>query len=306
MNPVGKHAPQAHAGVSDATLPDGVAERMSFARNIAVEAARRTLKWFPGPIAWAKTPGDVALGGAHPEALQTVTKGDGSPVTAADRDAEMFLRESLGESYPHDALLGEEFGEQLGSTRFRWIVDPIDGTVSFVHGVPLYGTILGLELDGSPIAGVVVLPAMDELIWGGPGLGAWHEAGIMSGGATRVQPAKVSRISHLRDAAVAVTSLDYCVRAGMPDLLARVQKSCAVTRGWSDCYAFVLAATGRVDAVVEPVMKPWDIAGIMPIIEAAGGTCTDFKGARSITTGASVVSNGLIHDELLRVVQTAR
>jgi histidinol phosphatase-like enzyme (inositol monophosphatase family) len=283
-------------------LAQGVSDRATFGRTLAIEAARRTLRWFPGPVAWTNASG-LQSGATAAASLDTVAKGDGSPVTAADRDAETFLREQLASAYPDDSLLGVVFGERRGTSRFRWVIDPIDGTVSFVHGVPLYGTILGLELDGSPVAGVVVMPVLDEIVWGGAGLGAWHERGTMAGVSSRVvTPAKVSAKASLRDATIAMTSLDYCVQAGMPELYARVQKSCAVTRGWSDCYALVLAATGRIDAVVEPVMKPWDIAGIMPIIEAAGGTCTDFQGKRSISTGTSVVSNGAVHDELLRVV----
>jgi histidinol-phosphatase len=288
----------------DSALPE-VRQRLELGRTLAIEAARRTLRWFPGPVPHALQ--DSSDDAARREDLTHDTKADGSPVTIADRDAETFLRESLERAYPKDAQLGEEFGALPGSSGFRWIIDPIDGTVSFVHGVPLYGTLLGLELDGATVAGVIVLPALDEVVWGGPGVGAWHEVGsVRVGDSVRVSPARVSATRRLRDATAAITSLDFCVKAGRPELLARLQAACHATRGWSDCYAAVLAATGRVDAVVEPVMKPWDVAAIAPIIEAAGGRCTDFDGVRSIESGNAAFSNGLVHDELLEVVGANR
>lgn len=235
-----------------------------------------------------------------------IVKGDGSPVTAADRDAETFLRDEISVKFPGDGILGEEFGEQAGwgeASGFRWIVDPIDGTVSFVHGVPLFGTIVGVEYRGRPVAGVVAMPALDEVVWGGAGLGAWHEVGVFaSPEKATVGEARVTTTARLEDATLVTTSLDYFVKAGMPSVFARIQGACAAMRGWSDCYGFVLAVTGRADAVVEPLVKPWDICGVAPIVEAAGGRWTDFDGKPSIETGHCVVSNGLVHDELLQLL----
>lgn len=278
--------------------------RVVVAHALAVSAARRTLRWFPGPVPWEGR-GAHAFEKSAGTSIGTVSKADGSPVTLADRDAETFLRDELSRAFPNDAVLGEEFGDQRGTSRYRWVIDPIDGTVSFVHGVPLYGTILGLEHDGSPVAGVLVMPVLDEVVWGAIGVAALHEVGTVSGRVVpMVQPARVSKTQTLRAATVAITSMDYCVRAGRADLMTKVQAACGVTRGWSDCYAFMLAATGRIDAVVEPVMKPWDICGIMPIIEAAGGTCTDFAGQRSTESGHCIVSNGAVHAELMGVVNS--
>ncbi|MCP2732603.1 inositol monophosphatase family protein [Limnofasciculus baicalensis] len=272
---------------------------MIAARRIALEAARLTLRWFPGPTLGANR--DTS---PHLETLTQETKGDGSPVTIADRSAETLVRERLAEAFPRDGVLGEEFGERAGTSEYRWVVDPIDGTVSFVHGVPLYGTILGLEKDGSPIGGVIVMPALNELVWGAIGLGSWHELELDEVGQARTStPAKVSNTSRLSDATLVTTSLDYFEKARAIELYPRLQKSCAVTRGWSDCYGLVLVATGRADASVEPLMKPWDICGAVAIIEEAGGRCTDFAGHRRVTSGNAVVSNGALHDQLLAVVR---
>lgn len=278
---------------------DALQHRMIAARRIALEAARLTLRWFPGP-----TVGGVRANSASRGTLTQDIKGDGSPVTIADRSAETLVRERLAAEFPHDGVLGEEFGEHAGTSEFRWVVDPIDGTVSFVHGVPLYGTILGLEKDGSPVGGVIVMPALNELIWGAIGLGAWHELELDAAGQARTSTsARVSKTSRLSDATVVTTSLDYFEKAHVGELYPRLQKACAVTRGWSDCYGLVLVATGRADASVEPLMKPWDICGAVAIIEEAGGRCSDCAGHRRVTSGNAVVSNGVLHDQLLAVVR---
>lgn len=287
-----------------ASDPSG--QRLTLARTLAVAAARRTLRWFRGPVPYASSPsalpvvpGDVSL--------SIDCKADGSPVTLADRDAEQYLKDHIRQAYPDDAILGEELGESPGTSAFRWILDPIDGTFSFIHGVPLFGTLIAIEHENRPVAGVIVLPALDEILWGGPAFGAFHELGTFSGfKAPTSTPARTSTTSSIAQATVATTSLNYFTKAGIPQTYAAVEHACHATRGWSDCYALVLAATGRIDAVVEPLVKPWDVAAIVPIIEAAGGKCTDFNGERSTHTGNCVVSNGSIHDELLRVIASNR
>ncbi len=276
-----------------------IVSRAKAVRQLAIEASRLTLRWFPGPVARdLRAEINVTLG------LETEAKGDGSPVTIADRSAEIFLRERIGSQFPQDGVLGEEFGEHTGKSGYRWVIDPVDGTVSFVHGVPLYGTILGLERDGVCIAGAVVMPVLNELVWGAKGLGAWHELELDGAGKAGISaPAMVSRQARLGEATIVTTSLDYFEKAGVGALYPVVQKSCAVTRGWSDCYGLVLVATGRADAVVEPLMKPWDICGAVAIIEEAGGKCTDFAGNRRIDSGNALVTNSLLHDDLLSVLR---
>ncbi len=237
-------------------------------------------------------------------ALDLETKGDGSPVTIADRSAETLIRDLIAAAFRNDAILGEEFGEQSGSTGYRWVIDPIDGTVSFVHGVPLYGTILGLEKDNSPVGGVIVMPVLNELVWGAKGLGAWHETNLNAAGdAGSTSPARVSRQSRLDKATLVTTSLDYFEKVGLGTIYPRLQESCAVMRGWSDCYGLVLVATGRADAVVEPLMKSWDVCGAVAIIEEGGGRCTDFAGARRFDSGNAVVTNGLLHEDLVALLK---
>lgn len=279
-----------------------LARRLDFARALAIDAGRRTLRWFPAPLPFA-TPG-----AAHaPDPLGAERKGDGSIVTRADLDAESYMRDRLAHEFPLDAVLGEEFGARDGSSPFRWVIDPIDGTASFALGVPLFGTIIGIEDSGLPAAGAVFLPALGEIVWGSAA-GAWHAMLTPSqadpGPAAR--PARVSSTPSLDRATLCSTSLDYFARAGCPALYPRLQAAVAQTRGWSDCYAFVLLATGRVDAVVEPKVGPWDVCGLIPIIEGAGGRATDFSGARSTRSGTIVASNGLVHSPLLTTLAGER
>lgn len=279
-----------------------LARRLDFARALAVDAGRRTLRRFPAPLPFA-TPTTAE---AH-EPLCAERKGDGSIVTAADRDAESFLRDRLASLFPGDSVLGEELGSLPGSTPFRWVIDPIDGTASFALGVPLFGTIIGIEEAGEPAAGAVFLPALGEIVWGSAA-GAWH---AMLGPAQAdpgpaVRPARVSATPALDCATLCSTSLDYFVRAGNPGLYPRLQEVVAQTRGWSDCFALVLLATGRVDAVVEPKVAPWDVCGLIPIIEGAGGRATDFAGARSTRGGNLAASNGRVHADLLAAIGGSR
>jgi histidinol phosphatase-like enzyme (inositol monophosphatase family) len=255
-------------------------QRLTFAIQIAREAGALTRRLFLTQ--------DLAV--AH--------KGDGSPVTAADRGAERLLRERIAGRYPEDGILGEEEGESRGASGRTWILDPIDGTVAFVAGVPLYGTMVGLEEDGEPTLGVIVLPALDELVAAGRGLGArW----VRSDGSSYA--ARVSATAKLADALLCATSVRLFLEAGLSEAHARLVRAVGRDRGWSDCYAFVLLATGRCDAVVEPAMQVWDCAAAAAIVAEAGGSWSDLDGRRTLRGGTFVASNGRLHEALLRVVR---
>jgi histidinol phosphatase-like enzyme (inositol monophosphatase family) len=226
------------------------------------------------------------------------TKGDGSPVTTADREAERCIRNAVESEFPEDTLLGEELGEQLGSSGYRWIIDPIDGTASFIRGVPLYGTLIGIEHDHRMVAGVINLPGLDEMVFAESGRGAWH---IVRGGEPR--PAWVSAVSDVHDAMICITSFDYFKKTSRESEFQRITGACRLMRGWSDCYGHMLVATGRADAVVEPCIHPWDVAATMAIIKEAGGRYSDWRGEESALSREGVVSNGRVHDGILRLLR---
>lgn len=234
------------------------------------EAGDRTLKWFR----------------AHD--LEVLTKHDGTPVTAADRDAERFLREQLAAAFPGDGVLGEEEAPTAGTTGRRWIIDPIDGTKAFTCGVPLYTNLLALEDEHGIAVGVINMPALGETVWAGRGLGCWSEHG----------PARVSDHPTLDGAYVMSSSFGHWP-AGK---VAALEAAGAILRTWGDGYGYGLVATGRVAAMVDPIVEPYDV-GPMPVILAeAGGRFSDVDGTVSIETRSGVATNGHVHDELLTLL----
>lgn len=277
--------------------------RLEFAVRAAREAGALSLEYFGAPD------------------LTVHSKRDASPVTEADRRAEQRIRELLAATFPDDGVLGEEFGETAGTSGARWILDPIDGTKSFVRGVPLYGTMVGMEADGDVQLGVVFLPALDEMVYAAKGLGAWwvpSPLGVTRTAAAAQPPtpapavgpgeqlplrAKVSQVNRLADALFCTTSPDYFHREGCPELFERLRAGASLERGWSDCYGHVLVATGRAEFIADPAMKPWDCAALKPIVEEAGGTFTDLAGNPTIYGGSALSTNGVLFDEIMSVIR---
>lgn len=250
-------------------------------------------------LRFARAAGDLTLRYFRGSAFEVETKRDGSEVTTADRECEQRLRALISEAFPGDGVLGEEFGETPSSSGWRWVLDPIDGTASFVHGVPLFGTLVACEFGGLTRAGVIHMPALSETVYASEGEGAWHIA--MGGGPPR--RAGVSRVGTLADAMMCTTSYTYFSRTSTEGAVIPLFESFGDSRGWSDCYAHVLCATGRIDAVVEPVLNPWDIAPMQVIYGEAGGRTSDWAGRPGAYRPNGVATNGLIHDELLDLLR---
>ncbi len=248
----------------------------------------------------ARAGGDVGLHYFRSQRFNIETKADGSPVTVADKETEQHLRRAIEGVFPDDGILGEEFPEKPGTSGFRWVIDPIDGTASFIHGVPLYGVLIGVEREMRSVVGVVHMPVLDETVFAARGQGAYFAE---RGGEAR--PTSVTRTPALKNATVCVTGFEYFAKAGREGLILDLGKACRRMRGWSDCYGHVLVATGRVDAVVEAVMNPWDSAASIVVVEEAGGRYTGFNGVASAHERDAIISNGLIHDELLKLTKDA-
>jgi histidinol-phosphatase len=249
------------------TAPAADQATLDLARELTQAAGQRTLRWFGTTD------------------LEVERKGDGTPVTAADRDAERFLRTELAAAFPGDGVLGEEEGPTASSTGRRWIIDPIDGTKAFTCGVPLYSNLLALEDEHGIVIGVVNLPALGETVWAGRGLGCWSERG----------PARVSGAASLAGAYVMSSSFSTWTAPQV----AAVEGAGAILRTWGDGYGYALVATGRVAAMVDPVVAPYDV-GPMPVLLAeAGGRFTDLAGSITVEGGSGLGTNGLVHDELL-------
>ena len=257
-----------------------VTARLVLALQIAREAGKITLEYF------------------RREDLEVERKGDDSPVTAADRRAEEHIRNRIAEAFAHDAVVGEELTDRPGISPFRWIVDPIDGTKSFIHGVPLYGTLLGIEHDGEPVAGVIHMPALDECVYASRGSGAWYVQGQKS-----KRPARVSKQAPLAQGLFLTSEVASYDEIDRRDVYDRLQSTARLSRTWGDCYGYLMVATGRAEVMVDPVVAVWDLAPLLPIMEEAGGTFTDWQGRRTIHSGQAIATNGLVLDEVLAIVQ---
>jgi len=211
-------------------------------------------------------------------------------VTIADREAEQLIRGKIEARYPDHSILGEEYGESNEGARVRWILDPIDATRAFMHGVPIYGVLIGIEVDGESAVGVAHFPALREIVAAGKDLGCtWNG-----------KPCHVSKVSRLEDAVITTTDVERLLSRPAGPGWRRLQQRAEFSRTWGDCYGHALVATGRVEVQVDPVMAPWDAGPFLTIATEAGGKFTTFDGRATVHGGSGVSSNGLLHDEVLR------
>jgi histidinol-phosphatase len=232
--------------------------------------------------------GELTLGYFRSNDLLIDTKADGSPVTAADRAAEAFLRDELTRRFPDDAVVGEEFGTTAGASGRTWFIDPIDGTKAFTKGVPLFTNLLAMVDDHGPAIGAVNAPAAGELIAAGRGLGAHHNS----------SRCHVSEITDLADATATTSGYDY-----WPDHhVAKLKSSGARMVTWGDGYGYILVATGRAEAMIDPGLNPWDVAPMNVVIPESGGRITDFAGTSRPKEGDVVATNGLVHEQVLALL----
>jgi histidinol-phosphatase len=214
-------------------------------------------------------------------------KADNTPVTAADRGAEEAVRRFLEREVPGHGILGEEFGETPGDGRHRWILDPIDGTKSFIHRVPLFGTLIALEQDGQPVIGVIACHAAGETAYAARGHGAFLNG----------QPIHVSTVSTLAEATINMTSFNSMAKY-QPAAFERVCAQAGLTRSWGDCYGYLMVASGRAEAMLDPVLSLWDVAALQPVVTEAGGRLTTWQGSNALGDSA-VATNGLLHQSVL-------
>ena len=225
--------------------------------------------------------------------LEVRCKPDLTPVSDADTAVEQAIRTTLGARRPDDAVLGEEDG-QTGTGPRRWVVDPIDGTKNFVRGVPVWASLIALQVDGEVTVGVVSSPALGRRWWAGQGLGA-HTGGSLAA-ARRLQ---VSQVATLADASVAYSSLTGWEQQGRLPGLLQLSREVWRTRAYGDFWSHMMVAEGAVDASFEPEVSLWDLAALHVVVEQAGGRFTDLSGGRGPGGGSVVCSNGLLHEQVL-------
>lgn len=239
--------------------------RLQFAREVSAEASELILKYY------------------HSSSLAVDWKRDATPVTEADRGAEELIRSAIRQRFADDGVLGEEAGEELGTSGYRWILDPIDGTKSFIHAVPLFGTLIGIERNGECVAGVCRFPALSEVVWGSVGGGAWWTHGNES-----PRKAEALKTDRLCDALLCFTSIGGWETVGRAETLNRLSKKCKLSRGWGDCYGHILVATGRAEIMIDPLLNLWDAAALLPIVTEAGAKFTDWSGNTTADGGNGI------------------
>ncbi|QDV27701.1 histidinol-phosphatase [Aureliella helgolandensis] len=263
--------------LSDAltTALDG---RLAVAIELAQLAGRSTLELFQSA------------------AIEVERKGDESPVTLADKNAEKLIRAELNQRFPADAILGEEFGSQEGESEFQWIVDPIDGTKSFISGVPLYSTLVGIVQNRECLGGVIYLPALDELVFAARGCGAWHS--VSGRTPTRCHVSQ----KPLDQGLFVVSQVDSFHKRGAERGYESLEQAAYITRSWGDGYGYLLVATGRAELMVDPIANPWDLAAVQPVLEEAGGRFTSWDGKPTVFGGDGLGSNGLVHEQALELL----
>jgi myo-inositol-1(or 4)-monophosphatase len=267
---------------------------LNFAKQLVYRAGRITLSYYN-------------------KGIQHDVKADESPVTAADRATEEFIRGELEKNYPTHAIVGEEFGATTSNIRssappsaekvrssvpesvetFRWIVDPIDGTKAFIKGVPFYSVLIGLEIDGVSRVGAVCFPALDEILYAADGLGAWCNG-------RRVH---VSDVSKLKEAVFCYTSWSGFRTKNRLDVFENLHKQCFFGRGWSDAYGYSMVATGRAEIYLDPEIQIWDVAPWPSIFREAGGFFGSWNGEEGHTHGEGLAVNAALKSKILKLTR---
>ena len=267
-------------------LDKAISERLEHAVAIAQEAGELTLRYF------------------RRDDLQVERKADKSPVTIADRSAEELLRKRISERFPDDSIVGEEFGTTAGTSGYQWALDPIDGTKSFVHGVPLYTTLVAVLRDDKPCVGVIHAPAAAETVYAQTAGGCWYID--QKGGAPRT--ARVSKVARLSESLLLTTEVRSFTDGRPHDAMhvfQSLERIARLTRTWGDGYGYLMVATGRAEAMIDPELDIWDMAALQPIIEEAGGTFCDWQGRATVHSRDAVATNGLVSEEVLAITRKA-
>lgn len=246
-------------------------ELLEVATEAAYHAGRRALGYFNTPI-------------------QVERKSDNTPLTIADREAETIIREWIGKYYPSHAILGEEQGATAGDETYRWIIDPIDGTKTFVAGVPLWGVLVGVEVEKKASVGVIYMPALDEMVTAATGMGCMWNG----------RRARVSEVNSLSEATLLTTSTVSCQKrsGAFNELAGKVR----LVRNWGDCYGYALVATGRAEIMLDPMMNPWDCAPMLPILNEAGGKFANWQGEETIWGKDAVATNGKLFEGVKKII----
>ncbi|MEX0779341.1 MAG: inositol monophosphatase family protein [Balneolales bacterium] len=240
----------------------------------------------------ARRGGDHTLNHFKKE-LNIERKADDSPVTIADRETETIMRTMILDKFPDHGILGEEYGTVNPESPVQWILDPIDGTKSFIHGIPLYTTLIGILVNDKPVAGIIYAPALDELCDAGEGLGC-----RLNG-----KPCSVRESNNLKEATFLTSELQSVFEGDSISLFNDLVQKTRLHRTWGDAYGHMMVATGRADIMFDPVLEIWDAAPLLPILKEAGGSFFDLQGNERIDTGSGISCSSKLQSELLNIIR---
>ena len=251
-------------------------------------------------VRFARQAGVHTLNYFQRDTYQVSRKADGSPVTQADQETEALLRELITAEFPEDGIIGEEFPAKTGTTAYRWILDPIDGTKSFISGVPLYGTLIAVQHNQQSVIGIIEMPALDEQVFAATACGAWHVRHN-----NPPQRANVANDSELGDGLLLTSEFQGWMERGATSAWEQLATNSWFTRTWGDCYGYLLVATGRALAMIDPQLNIWDAAAVQVVIQEAGGRFTDWQGREKIDSGDAIGANSAVLDQILAVTRDA-
>ena len=215
-----------------------------------------------------------------------------TPVTMADIKCEKYLIQKITEKFPGHSLLTEETGIIENNSEFKWIIDPVDGTKNFMRKYPFWGTLLALEYRGEVVMGIIAMPVLNEMIYAVKNGGCYYNN----------KKVKVSKISKLNKSYCIFGGLDYIIKLPHQNNFLNLIKNCSYSRGFGDCHGHTFVIDGRAEVMIDPHVLPYDIAPTKICIEEAGGVLTDFNGDKSIYAGSAVISNGKVHDEVIKII----
>jgi len=254
-----------------------IKELLEAAKEIAYIGGQHTLKYFK-------------------QDFEVVSKADDSPVTIADRETEQVIRAEILKRYPDHGIIGEEFGVTNPESRIQWVLDPIDGTKSFIHGVPFYTTLIGIMIDNEPVVGVINAPALDELCAAGIGLGA-----TLNG-----EPCSVREKENMEDSTLLITEIRRFQECGMEAAFQELMSKTKLHRTWGDAYGHMMVAVGRADIMFDPILNIWDAAALLPVLKEAGGIFSDTEGVETIHSGNGFSTNKALYPKVKAIFEAVK
>lgn len=238
------------------------------------------------------------IGGHHTlkyfkQNVEVISKDDDSPVTIADRETEQIIREEILKRFPDHGIIGEEYGKTNEDSNIKWVLDPIDGTKSFIHGIPFYTTLIGVLVDDKPQVGIIYAPALEELC----------AAAIGEGATLNGDPCQVRKTGKLEDATLLVTEIFRFKEMGQQEIFEELMTKTKLHRTWGDAYGHMMVATGRADLMYDPELNIWDAAALLPVMQEAGGVFSDIEGNETIFSGNGFSTNKALFPEVMKIFE---